>query len=264
MISLPSYESPILGLNFTIGDAAQVAAVIVSRRRLPEDGVGLVVTPNIDHISRLQTDAAFRKAYSGAEIITCDGFPVYYFARLRHYPLTSGRVTGCDIVMETMRAPMLSLNHRLFFVVDGEETAAAVHAFARERGMDGAVATHVPAFGFEHDAAACQALAEAIRDHGTTILFMGVGAPRSEIFIDRYATTLPPCWALCVGQAVKMELGMVPTPPPIVKGANLEWLWRILLEPRRLFKRYALASLGFVRAMVADLTGNLRPIKVQK
>lgn len=264
MTSLPTHESPILGLRFTIGDAAEIARVIVSEHRDAGDGVGLVVTPNIDHISRLQTDAAFRKAYSGAEIITCDGFPVYYFARLRHYPLTSGRVTGCDIVKETMRAPMLSHNHRLFFVVDGEETAAAVHAFARERGMAGAVATHIPAFGFEHDAAACRTLAAAIRDHGTTILFMGVGAPRSEIFIDRYAATLPACWALCIGQAVKMELGMVPTPPPFIKGANLEWLWRILLEPRRLIKRYALASLGFVRAMAADLTGNLRPIKEQK
>ena len=53
------------------------------------------------------------------------------------------------------------------------------------------------------------ALAEAIREHATTVLIMAVGAPRSEIFVESYRAVLPPCWAFCVGQAVKIELGLV-------------------------------------------------------
>jgi N-acetylglucosaminyldiphosphoundecaprenol N-acetyl-beta-D-mannosaminyltransferase len=258
----PTHTQPIFGLNFSLLTAAGVAEFVLANRRAAADGPGLVVTPNIDHISRLQTDAGFRHAYSGAEIITCDGFPVYYFARLRRYPLRSGRVTGCDIVMETLRSPELTHPQRLFFVVDNDATVAAVRAFAQRRGLAEAVETFVPPFGFEHDPAQCARLAEAIRNHATTLLFMGVGAPRSEIFIDRYRSLLPPCWALCVGQAVKMELGIVPTPPHFVKAANLEWMWRVFLEPRRLLKRYLFASLGFARAIVDDLRGRIPRLKV--
>jgi N-acetylglucosaminyldiphosphoundecaprenol N-acetyl-beta-D-mannosaminyltransferase len=99
-------------------------------------------------------------------------------------------------------------------------------------------------------------LAGAIRAHGTTLLIMAVGAPRSEIFVDTHRALLPPCWAFCVGQAVKIELGLVKRASSRWQAVGLEWLWRLLQEPSRLAKRYATATIGFGRAVVEDQMSN--------
>jgi N-acetylglucosaminyldiphosphoundecaprenol N-acetyl-beta-D-mannosaminyltransferase len=87
---------------------------------------------------------------------------------------------------------------------------------------------------------------------------MAVGAPRSEVFVDTYRTLLPRCWAFCVGQAVKIELGLVRRASSKWQSVGLEWLWRLCQEPSRLIKRYATASIGFGFAVIEDQFRNLR------
>lgn len=246
-------EPRIFGFSVSPLTATEIARHILASPRSTD--VGLVVTPNIQHVAVLRTDEGFRAAYASAEIVTCDGFPVHYYARLRGCP-SPGRVTGCDIVADLMADRRALTGQRLFFVVDHPDTARAIAAWAAEGGL--VAATQVPPFGFEKDEAACRALAEMIARHGTTLLFMGLGAPKSEMFVDRHRSALPPCWALCVGQAVKMALGLTPPPPSSVKRLNLEWLWRILLEPKRLGIRYARSTIGFLAAVAADLGGGGR------
>jgi len=103
-------------------------------------------------------------------------------------------------------------------------------------------------------------LALRIRDHRATILFMGVGAPKSESFVHGQRPLLPPCWALCVGQAIKVEVGLVMRAPRLFQALNLEWLWRLLSEPRRLFRRYATASIAFVGEVLWDLQNAGAPV----
>ncbi|MGI4978398.1 MAG: WecB/TagA/CpsF family glycosyltransferase [Janthinobacterium lividum] len=219
----------------------------------PDDGrgVGLVVTPNIDHVRLLRHDADFAAAYASAAIITCDGFPVFRYARLRGCA-PAGRVTGVDLARALLRHPALG-RHRVFFAADSDATADGLRRWAARRGMDGQVATHVPPHGFERDPAASGALVDAIAAHGTTLLLMGVGAPRSEAFVHGHRARLPPCWALCVGQALRIEAGVIRRAPSVLAASGTEWLWRLAHEPRRLSSRYAAGSVGFLRAIAADL-----------
>ncbi len=214
-------------------------------------GVGLVVTPNIDHVRRLRGDAAFAAAYASAAIITCDGFPVHRYASLRGCA-PAGRVTGCDLARALLRHGAIG-RHRMFFVADSHATADGLRRWAERRGVDGQIALHVPPHGFEHDPAACDAMAGRIAAHGTTLLLMGVGAPRSEVFVHGRRASLPPCWALCVGQALRIEAGVTRRAPALASALGAEWLWRLAQEPRRLASRYAGASVGFLAAVAADL-----------
>lgn len=240
----------IFGLTISPLTAAGVVARVIDQPRTAAEGVGLVVTPNIQHVAELRRDAAFRHAYAGAALITCDGFPVHYYARWRGCP-SPERVTGCDIARDLLAAPAALRGRPLFFVVDNATTADAVRAWGDRHGLN--VAIRVPVFGFEKDANGCAALARDIAAHGTSILLMGVGAPKSEIFVDRHRYLLPPCWALCVGQAVKIALGAAPTTPSWAKKFNLEWFWRVLMEPRRLLRRYIFSVSGFLLAVIMDL-----------
>jgi N-acetylglucosaminyldiphosphoundecaprenol N-acetyl-beta-D-mannosaminyltransferase len=80
---------------------------------------------------------------------------------------------------------------------------------------------------FEEDENQCRELIRRINEHNTSMLIMGVGAPKSEIWVDTYRASLPPCWALCVGQAPKIACGVTKRAPILVRRLNGEWLWRI-------------------------------------
>ena len=69
---------------------------------------------------------------------------------------------------------------------------------------------------------------------------------------------LPRCWAFCVGQAVKIELGLLRRAPSGWQSVGLEWLWRLLQEPSRLTKRYVTATIGFAAAVIEPGTQHAR------
>lgn len=241
----------IFGFTPSSWSAREIAEAIVARPRGATDGVGLVVTANIDHVAQLRHDPDFAAAYAAAKIVTCDGFPVKIYARLRGCEVDD-RVTGCEIAAVLMRDCLFGAHHRLFFVVDCAATAAALHTWAATRGLGERTRIEVAPKDFVKQRLYCDALAWRIRAHGATILVMGVGAPRSEIFVNAQRAVLPACWALCVGQAVRIEVGLTRRAPPSWQGLNLEWLWRVLQEPRRLGRRYARSMTGFLGAVLAD------------
>jgi N-acetylglucosaminyldiphosphoundecaprenol N-acetyl-beta-D-mannosaminyltransferase len=247
------------GLTLSRASAREIAREAVRQHRETADGVGLVVTPNIDHIAIIRRSPAMARAYRNATRIVCDGWPVQLYARLCGDDLA--RVTGCEITTALMRMAPYPSWQRFFFVVDNETTEAWVDDWAERNDVADVCATIIPPFGFERDTAFSDAMAQAIAAHGTTLLIMAVGAPRSEIFVDTYRDVLPPCWAFCVGQAVKIELGLVQRASYRWQSAGMEWLWRLIQEPSRLAKRYATATAGFAAAIIEDqFLGGLRSV----
>jgi N-acetylglucosaminyldiphosphoundecaprenol N-acetyl-beta-D-mannosaminyltransferase len=241
----------VFGFPVSSASAHEIAMAALQTPRTETDGVALVVTPNIDHIAKLRSSPDLSSAYRRATIVVCDGWPVRSYARLRGIDVQ--RVTGCDIAAFLMRAPSYGAWQRLFFVVDTVETEACVRAWAARKGVADRVEVAVPPFGFDRDQTGCRVLAEKIRSHGTTLLMMGVGAPRSEVFVDRMRAQLPACWVFCVGQAIKIEVGLVRRAPRAVQALGLEWLWRVGQEPGRLARRYAVSSVVFLVAILEDL-----------
>ncbi|HEY4040360.1 MAG TPA: WecB/TagA/CpsF family glycosyltransferase [Rhodopila sp.] len=239
------------GLALCTDSAREIACTAVTHT---PDGVALVVTPNIDHIATIRRSPSLARAYRNAARIVCDGWPVQVYARL--CGLHVKQVTGCDITAELMRMAPFVVPQRLFFVVDSARTQQAVREWAARQDVTCDVT--VPPFGFERDAGYCARLAESIREHATTVLVMAVGAPRSEVFVDTYRAILPSCWAFCVGQAVKIELGLVRRASRHWQWVGMEWLWRMIQEPTRLTKRYLGATIGFSLAVVEDQLHALR------
>jgi N-acetylglucosaminyldiphosphoundecaprenol N-acetyl-beta-D-mannosaminyltransferase len=243
---------PLLNMRLRDFDVEQCAQYMLTVKRSAAQGVGLFVTPNIQHVASMRTDPEFAAAVQGAQIIVCDGFPVFRYAQMQGQALP-GRITGREVVEQMMADLPLLEAHRLFLVVDSEGTATELRDWFAQRAPSLAVEMRVPPFGFDRDPAYCATLAQQIGDFGTTLLFLCVGAPRSEVFVHRHRAILPPCWALCVGQSFKLVLGMTVPPPALMVSLNLEWLWRIVLEPRRMLKRYGPSSLGFLASVLADV-----------
>lgn len=242
------------GMDFTTQSERELANEI-ARSTIPDDQCSrLIATANVAHIVDLAKNGAFRDAYRHAWRVTADGMPVYLYARWRGVPLKD-RLTGSGLVGELF--PLLEPNrHRVFIIAANAELADHCRAYFASRGFaPESVGIDVPPFGFERDPAAAARLADAVRAMGATHLFVGVGAPKSELWADRHRETLGPCYVLCIGAGLEFFFGLRSRGPVWVRSAGFEWLWRFAQEPKRLFRRYFVDSWRFLGCISRDLRG---------
>lgn len=247
-----AYRAPsAFGLTFDGIDVVGAARLIAAAPGRRNGRARIFITPNIQHIAEMRRRPELYHAIREADLVTADGFPLAKYARLSgcHIP---GRVTGRDVVEELMLRTQLGADHKMFFLIDSVETAEAVHRWAAARSLSQRVIVEVAPQRFGEDQAASAALARRVREAGTTILFLGLGAPKCELFASRFRNQLGDCWALCIGQSVRVALGIVQTPPAAVVKLHMEWAWRIMKEPRRLIGRYVSSAIGFSSAIVED------------
>lgn len=225
-------------VSFTPGCAADILRIAACH---PATKPRLIVTANLDHIVTLAENPAFREAYDGAVARTLDGMPLVWLARLRGARPVE-RVTGHELVAAAMAEPWPA-GRRIYLVCAIPEVGDYFTEHLVAAGLDRvAIAVTVPPYGFEEDSAYGERLAAAIRRHGTTLLVLGVGAPRSEIWVTRQGKALGAPVVLAVGEALNVAAGLVPRAPVLLQRMGLEWFFRFLHDPRRLFRRYFLRS----------------------
>ena len=241
------------GLTFSTKSAQRIADQLVGET---PNRTKLVVTPNIDHVRLLMTTPAFRAACIDADTICADGWPVAFYAFLRG-AAPRRRATGCDILHVLLSHELIS-TRRILAVVESCATAAALTKWLMARQWRN-WAVEVAPGGLSLDPVAQMRLAATILSFQPQILIMTLGAPASETFVHAYLKMLPDCWAICVGQALRVEIGLTTRAPTTLRRSGLEWAWRVAHEPTRLGPRYMLALLWFPYAALTDLLQSTKP-----
>lgn len=247
----------IFGIALSNLSAADIGRIIARTSVSPNEEAKLVVTANVDHIVRLQSDGVFQEAYAAARVVTTDGTPVFLYARAKRCSVPE-KVTGHDLLREVLGSARR--DQRFFYILDSYETANGVSRAMQERGWRPAnIETRVPPLGFERNDTFCKALANEIRAFQPHVIVLGVGAPRSEKFVHTNRTSLGGAWCLCVGDAVKVLGGTGIRAPVQFQKLGVEWIWRLFREPRRLWRRYLWDSRTFLSAVIADCRS--RPVR---
>ncbi|MBW6526688.1 WecB/TagA/CpsF family glycosyltransferase [Sphingomonas sp. RHCKR7] len=226
-----------LGLRFDPLDTD--AAVTWLRAARADSPFAYVVTPNVDHIVRLDaagreepTGAALWRAYEGAALTLCDS---RVLARLARW---------CGVTLPV--APGSDLTVRLFdevarpgdriAIIGGDSTLLAA---LRERFAALDIVQHVPPMGLLRDAAALEAAAAFGRDSRARFLLLAVGSPQQEIVAARIAALAGAGGvALCIGASLDFIVGRQRRAPRLVQRLGLEWAHRLASQPRRLWRRY--------------------------
>ncbi len=212
---------------------------------------GVVFTPNVDHLMKLRHDPTFRQAYEMADYKICDSQIVLYASKFLGSPLQA-KISGSELF------PVFCDHHKTndkikIFLLGGAEGIADR---ARDRincktGRDIIVAAHSPSFGFEKDEGECQAIVQMINHSPATVLVIGVGAPKQEIWISNYKDQLPKIDIfMAVGASIDFEAGNKPRSPDWMSQLGLEWLYRLGCEPNRLWRRYLIDDLPFLWLVV--------------
>lgn len=127
-----------------------------------------------------------------------------------------------------------------------DRSCAAVTRACGSAGADS------PPLGFDQDPAAIEAVRDRLAAAAPDIVYVGLGFPKQERLIARLAPGSPDAWFIGCGAAIPYAAGALPRPPAWMRRAGLAWLFRLISEPRRLFKRYLVQDLPFAVALLAS------------
>ena len=211
-----------------------------------------VVTPNVDHIMRFNRNRRFREAYRKASLVLADGMPVVWASRILGSAVRE-KVSGADLFPRVSEAAAeQGLSIYILGALDGAAEKAA--RILRRRHPDLRVAgTQCPRRGFHLDKEENRKVIEAVRAASPDILFLALGCPKQEFWMHDHCEALGVPVTLGVGAAVDFLSGMVRRAPLWMQRCGLEWLYRILCEPRRLWKRYLVDDSPFLLRVLGHL-----------
>ena len=207
------------------------------RRGKPE----YVVTPNAMHILALQEDADFQEIYRKAFLVVPDGVSLLWAAKFLQTPLNN-RVNGTDL-FETLCAIAAEKGLKVFLLGGrpGSADKAREILVARHPGLQ-IVGTYCPPYGFESQATELTLINSKIIAASPDLLFVGLGAPKQEKWIAANYLYLNVPISVGIGVSFELVSNMVRRSPVWMQKAGLEWLFRLLVEPQRLWKRYVLGN----------------------
>jgi N-acetylglucosaminyldiphosphoundecaprenol N-acetyl-beta-D-mannosaminyltransferase len=252
----PDGRSWLAGVGFHRLTEAQVVEHIMAASRAGRGG--WVATPNIDICRQLQHDEALNRLVASASLIVPDGMPMIWAAKLVREPLPE-RVTGASLIFSLTEAA--ARQQRTIYLLGG---AAGVPERAGEelrRRYPGliVVGTDAPPVGFDTDPQAVSAVRANLAATAPDIVYVGLGFPKQERLIARLAPLFPATWFISCGAAIPFAANVLPRAPKWMQSAGLEWAFRLLSEPRRLYRRYLLHDLPFaVRLLGASARHRLR------
>jgi N-acetylglucosaminyldiphosphoundecaprenol N-acetyl-beta-D-mannosaminyltransferase len=227
-------------VNF--GDAlSRVTSLIENERG------GSVFTPNVDHIVIAERDTKFREAYRSASLCLVDGTPVLWAARLLGTPLPE-KISGSDFVLPLARVAG-ERGWRVYLLGGAPGVAAA--AAERLRNLCGTdVVGYDDAAISLHGSSDEAEVLERIRTARPHLIFVALGAPKQEFWIQRVRNEIHPAVAVAVGASLDFVAGRDTRAPRWMSNIGLEWLHRLAHNPRRLWRRYLLQDPLFVRIVL--------------
>ncbi len=218
---------------------------------------GWVITPNLDHMRRADSDDAFRGMLGEADLVVADGMPLIWASWLAGTPLPQ-RVAGSSLVWSL--AASAAKQGRSLYLLGGDPGAADKAAdVLNKRYPDLRIAgTDCPAVGFDQDPKKMADVTQKVLAARPDIVYVGLGSPKQERLIRSIRGGSPHVWWLGVGISLSFIAGDVRRAPRWVQKLGLEWLHRLLQEPGRLAKRYLVHGLPFaVRLLLGAFVSRL-------
>ncbi|HTO98276.1 MAG TPA: WecB/TagA/CpsF family glycosyltransferase [Myxococcales bacterium] len=208
-------------------------------------GGGMVFTPNVDHIVKVEGNPQLRAAYDAADLAIADGQWVVWASRLLGTPLPV-RVAGSDLALPLARRA--AERGRSLYLLGGAP-GAAEEAAARLRRETSVRVCGYDAPRIDLDSPDDE-VAERIARAKPDFVVVALGCPKQERWSLRYRDRLRPAVLLGMGATVDFLAGRVRRSPPWVSRLGMEWLFRLALEPRRLARRYLVDDPRFLALLM--------------
>ncbi len=207
-----------------------------------------VLTPNLDILRQYFSNPALRPLFhanqGGADLLVADGMPLVWASHLTGHAVPE-RVPGSGLVLSL--AQRAAANGWSIYLLGGSEGAAdkAAQVLRQKYPTLKIAGTTCPAPGFDQDPAQLSALRHQLRAAKPDIVYVALGFPKQELVTQYLRPALPNATFIGVGISLSFIAGEVRRAPRLVQRLGLEWLHRLVQEPRRLARRYLVQDMPF-------------------
>lgn len=233
-------------LNTEVDNLSMEEAIECIEKIIIDRKPSYVVTPNVDHIVKLEDDIEFREVYKDADLILTDGMPLIWISKLLKKPIKE-KVSGSDLFPKICEmASRKGYGIFLLGAADGVAAKAADNLTDKYEGLN-IVGTYSPSYGFEKNQEEINEIIDIINNCKPDILAVGLGAPKQEKFICKYKNKLNVPISLAIGASIDFEAKNIKRAPRWMQNFGLEWFYRFLNEPKRMFKRYFIDDMKILK-----------------
>ncbi len=231
----------------------------ITMDELLEQRTGTIITVHVDSIAKLQKDREFYDLVKKFDIVTCDSQILVFAARLLRTPVRE-RVSGSDYFPRFYKRYADDTSVTIFLCgAMGDIAEQARRRINRTVGRDIIVGAYGPPVGWLEDPDEVERMIEMINESHASVLVIGVTAGHAERFIHGYRDRLPDVELyLPLGGTIDYEAGAVRRPPAAITNLGFEWLWRLVREPRRRWRRYILHQPPVILHLAKQALGRYR------
>jgi len=243
----------VIGLPIAAIDYAGAVEWVLERARAG-DRAYAVAAANTHVAALARTDAAFGAAMGRFDLICPDGMPLLWALNSRLAPAQklADRVYGPTLMLEVFKASAGVGELRHFLLGGRAATLARLTTSFAERFPGSIIAgSYAPPFG-EWPADEFERICQLIRASDANLIWVGLGCPRQEHWIARHKDRLPAGVYFGIGAAFAFHAGEVRQAPAAIQRLGMEWLYRLCMEPRRLFRRYLTYNFLFLYHVFRD------------
>ena len=217
---------------------------------------GVLVTPNVDQIVKMQSDREYYDIVQRAEWCVCDSKILYLCAKLLGTPLPEA-IPGSSFFPAFYEHHREDENCRIFLLgaMDGV-AQKAMERINEKMGREMVVGAYSPSYGFEKKQEENEDIYRMINESGANVVLVGVGCPKQEKWIDAHKDKMSgvDIW-MALGATIDFEAGNIKRAPKIFQTLALEWFYRFLQEPKRMYKRYFVDDPKFFWLLMKQLLG---------
>jgi N-acetylglucosaminyldiphosphoundecaprenol N-acetyl-beta-D-mannosaminyltransferase len=244
-VTLPK-KALVAGIPISMTTYDDLIEVIANR---PDDRATVVVVCNVHSVMSARRSPPLAAALSSAEVATPDGVPIVWGLRLTAHR-DQDRVYGPELLRRAF-ATGDGWGHYLYGS-DPQTLATLRDRLAAEYPSARVVGSSSPPFRTPTDEELAADIS-AIRASGADIVWVGLGMPKQELWMHQVRDQLPGVTLIGVGAAFDFVAGTKRQAPSWMQRVGLEWLFRLLQEPRRLWRRYVINNPVFVLVLARQV-----------
>ncbi len=200
------------------------------------------VVVNAGKMVQMQNDAQLRNSVNNSDIINADGQAVVWASKILNKPLKE-RVAGIDLMQNLVKLAHKK-NYKIFLFGAKEEVVQKVAQIYTNRYGKSILAGFRNGYYKQEEE---KEIAKIIANSGANILFVAITSPKKEIFLNKYKSRLQSVnFIMGVGGSFDVIAGKTKRAPLWMQKAGLEWLYRLIQEPKRMWKRYLIGNSKFI------------------
>lgn len=224
-------------LNTFINNVTMSETVEAIEQMIAADKKSYIVAINVDVVMKIEADPYLKKIVDDADMVLVDGKPLVWISKLHEKPLKA-KISGSDLV--PLLCEISAKKGYSIFIIGGKDGIAAQARQRLEQKLPGIriAGTYAPPFGFENDQEELDKINRMISEAHPDLLIACFGCPKQEKWIYENIEKYDAKVSVCAGATVDFLAGNVKRAPKWMSEHGLEWFYRFLQEPRRMFRRY--------------------------